>query len=110
MGPRSVYNPAPREVQVYCMPSMHTRTKPLTAQEAFEQEGWVLVLSNRSHVVGEVAPVVANPYEHNLVPGGTPLVVIGETSENEAREFCTRVKWTTRLFKPQVRYYKAVAE
>lgn len=86
---------------------MHTRTKPLTAQEAFEQEGYICHLSLNDHRPGTV---VENICPSSAVDVGTKLVVVGNLSLNETRMYCERVGWSMYSVPDGARFYKAVAE
>lgn len=91
------------------MASIHTR--PLTAQEAFEQEGFVPLASTKELRIGQV--VAADMDTLYGIPAGSKLVVSGDLSVTEFGEYERRCGWSKKDRSPSSMYpysYKAVAE
>ncbi len=80
----------------------------MTAQEAFEREGYIVLLSFHDHEPGKV---VRNENEMSLIPLGTLLVLTERITKEQALAFQQRCGWDSeRLHCPGIKYYKAVAE
>ena len=79
----------------------------LTAQEALEQEGYVVIESETPISFGAV---VKNYDTTSFVPLGSECVVIGEISRSEVVEYCNRTGYPGTSFMDQGYFYKAVAE
>ncbi len=79
----------------------------LTAQEAFEQEGFVLFYSDTQFALGAV---VHTNVDGGVLPLGTQLVIAGCITFDEAVQYCGRVGWSIERFDLAKHFYRAVAE
>lgn len=80
---------------------------PLTAQEAFEQEGYLIFASPFDRKPGDV---VENSNAESCLPVGTKAVVIGKLSRDEAQVWCQRVGDSLPDYPSDAKFYMVVAE
>lgn len=78
----------------------------MTAQQALEQEGWIVFGADTEQRIGSV--VINERGAGCMVPLGAAMVITGELSRVEALAFCNCVNW--RLSDTDTHFYKAVAE